>query len=125
MYLSSVLRGYNQCVTCKTRKQALLDPFFCNVVNSCKCTQLSPIKNSGHNMICMIPKYKPKLKQRKRSMHKKVLITETAAEKLNDCFYIRDGPFDIQGGGGGAGIFFKKIVCFATWAKKIKCLRQS
>ena len=36
----------------------------------------------------------------------------------------RDGPFDIQGG-GRAGIFLKKIVCFPTGAKKIKCLQQS
>ena len=30
---------------------------------------------------------------------------------------LRDGPFDIRGG-GGAGIFLKKIVCFPTGAKK-------
>ena len=36
---------------------------------------------------------------------------------------LRDGPFDIQG--GGAGIFLKKIVCFPTGAKKIKCLQRS
>ena len=35
----------------------------------------------------------------------------------------RDGPFDIRGGGGWA--FLKKIVCFLTGAKKIKCLQQS
>ena len=35
----------------------------------------------------------------------------------------RDGPFDIQG--WGAGIFLKKIVCFHTEAKKIKCLQRS
>ena len=31
---------------------------------------------------------------------------------------LRDGPFDIQG--GGAGIFLKNIVCFPTGAKKNK-----
>ena len=36
---------------------------------------------------------------------------------------IRDGPFDIRG--GGAGIFLKKIVCFSIGAKKIKCLQPS
>ena len=37
---------------------------------------------------------------------------------------VRDGPFDIRGGGGGAAIFLKKIVCFPTGAKKIKCLQR-
>ena len=32
---------------------------------------------------------------------------------------VRDGPFDIQGG-GGAGIFLKRIVCFPTGEKKNK-----
>ena len=36
---------------------------------------------------------------------------------------VRDGPFDIQG--GGAGIFFEKIVCFTIGTKKIKCLQRS
>ena len=36
---------------------------------------------------------------------------------------IRDGPFDIRG--GGLGFFLKKIVCFPTDAKKIKCLQPS
>ena len=39
------------------------------------------------------------------------------------CVSIRDGPFDIKG--GGAGIFLKKIVRFPTGAKKIKFLQRS
>ena len=38
--------------------------------------------------------------------------------------YIRDGPFDIQGGGGLVFVL-KEIVCFPTGAKKIKCLQRS
>ena len=37
---------------------------------------------------------------------------------------LRDGPFDIEGG-GGLGFFLKTIVRFPLGAKKIKCLQRS
>ena len=35
---------------------------------------------------------------------------------------LRDGPFDMQGGGWD---FYEKIVCFPTGAKKVKYLQRS
>ena len=52
----------------------------------------------------------------------KVKYSGVPQPKVYHKFSIRDGPFDIQGGGG---LFFEKIVCFPTGVKKVKYLQQS
>ena len=56
---------------------------------------------------------------------KRQFAQEQSCASVNDpsAQLIRDGPFDIQG--GGAGIFLKKIVRFPLGAKKLKCLQRS
>ena len=75
--INTTLNGFNQCVTCCTRKNSLLDPFYCNIKQeSYKCKKLPPLHNSDHNMIYMMPKYKSKLKQSKPRCVKKLCLMD-------------------------------------------------
>ena len=71
-----MLRGFKQSVTYSTRNQTMLDPFYCNITNSYKCRQLSSMGSSDHNMVSLLPKYKPKLKQKKPTKITNVITGE-------------------------------------------------
>ena len=84
--LINTLHGYQQCVTCSTRGSNMLDPFFCNIKDSYKCCKLPPVMSGDHNMIQMVPRYKPKYKTVKPTMISKVCMDKEAVDTLNTCF---------------------------------------
>ena len=98
--VNRALRNYNQCVSCDTRNQAQLDKFYCNKRNAYQCHQLPPLKNSDHNMIQMIPNYKPKLKQDKPKIIKKIITDDVSIDKLNACFECTDWDMFIEDAAG-------------------------
>ncbi|GFR90557.1 endonuclease domain of the non-LTR retrotransposon LINE-1 [Elysia marginata] len=57
--VSKCLVGYQQQVTCPTRKDRTLDLFFCNLKHAYTCKQLPKLGRSDHNMVSLSPKYRP------------------------------------------------------------------
>jgi hypothetical protein len=94
--ISNKLPNYTQYVSCATRNETLLDPFYCNVKNSYRSVELPPLMNSDHKMIHMQPIYKSKLKQVKPKTIMKTSLNSDSEEALNACFESTDWDLFIQ-----------------------------
>ena len=84
--LSQHLPKFLQFVTCTTRKESVLDLFYCNMKHSYKCQKLPPIGDSDHNMLCMLSTYRPKLKSIKPVTKTVKSWTRENIESLKACF---------------------------------------
>ena len=114
--INTTLHGFHQCVTCCTRKNTLLDPFYCNIKqDSYKSKQLPPLQNSDHNMIYMIPRYKPKLKQNKPRTVKKTVLNETSSDELNACFELTNWEIFEQEAYGDVNILTDLVTSYVTF----------
>ena len=119
-----MLRGFEQCVTYPSRNQTMLDPFYCNITNSYKCRQLSPMGSSDHNMVSMLPKYKPKLKQKKPTKITKVIRNDISLEKMDDCFYLTDWDMFLQDAGGDVNILSDVVTSYITFCSDLHLERK-
>lgn len=117
--LKSVLNGFVQCVSCCTREQAMIDPFYCNVKNSYKCKQLPPLKSSDHNMIHMIPSYRPKLKQIKPTVVTRTIISEASMDTLNACFDLTDWNVFIQDADGDVNVLTDLVTSYIEFCSDL------
>lgn len=99
-YLDTVLPGYEQYVKDATRKNNIMDKCYVHIANAYVANVGSPVLTSYHNVVCMTPVYKSKLKRSKPE--KKVIRTWTneSREQLKACLdctdwdTFRDGSLD-------------------------------
>ena len=79
----------------------MLDTFYSNIKQAYRCKQLSPLKNSDHNMISMMPVYCPKLEKSKPTgISKTTIIDETTISALNGCSDLTDWNMYIDDANG-------------------------
>lgn len=84
------LPGFQQQVSCATRGDSQLDLFYCSVKDSYACTALPPLGRSDHNLVSLVPKYRP-LVQREPPVTRSVLSwTKEAWDSLKGCFDCTD-----------------------------------
>ncbi|KAK7455970.1 hypothetical protein BaRGS_00039395, partial [Batillaria attramentaria] len=88
--LKKVLPGYHQQVTCTTRGDRTLDLLYCNIKDAYNSAPLPPLGRSDHNLVSLLPRYRPRV-QRKPPVSKTVQKwTATACEALRGCFECTD-----------------------------------
>ncbi|GFR71475.1 endonuclease domain of the non-LTR retrotransposon LINE-1 [Elysia marginata] len=56
------ISDFHQFINVPTREDKTLDLFFCNVKSSYKCYSKPPLGSSDHQMILLLPKYRPVLR---------------------------------------------------------------
>jgi hypothetical protein len=110
--VKKTLRGYRQYVTCNTRFDAVLDLFLCNVVNAYRCRKLPPIMSSDHNMIQLIPAYKPKLKQSQPRTVMKPIMNEASIDTLNACWYCTDWDLFVEDSQGDVNVLTNVVTAY-------------
>lgn len=84
------LPNYTQYVTCATRKDQILDHFYCNVKDAYRSVKGTPLKNSDHNMVYMQPTYVRKLKKQKPIEISKMQCSPDSLDVLNASFDLTD-----------------------------------
>ncbi|GFS16460.1 hypothetical protein ElyMa_001473900 [Elysia marginata] len=84
--LDSALPHYHQYVSCPTRGDRTLDLCYCNIPDAYKCVPLAPLRDSDHNNVQLIPKYKPLLKRAKPAVKVVKKWTSDATLQLQECF---------------------------------------
>ena len=89
-FLDTVLPGFEQYVQYTTRKNIILDKCYVNIKNAYVARVGQPISTSDHNVVCITPVYKSKLKRGKPV--KKVVRTWTneSKEQLKACLDLTD-----------------------------------
>ncbi|GFR67507.1 endonuclease domain of the non-LTR retrotransposon LINE-1 [Elysia marginata] len=84
--VSKCLVGYQQQVTCPTRKDRTLDLFYCNLKHAYTCKQLPKLGRSDHNMVSLSPKFWP-LVQRQPPIKNTVMAwSKDTWDSLRDAF---------------------------------------
>ena len=72
------------------RNDKTIDLFYSNIKDSYKCSSLPPIGASDHNIINLVPKYKPVLKQTKPVVKCVETMDAEACVTLKGCFDCTD-----------------------------------
>ena len=88
--VDSTLPDFHQFVSCPTRKNSTLDLLYANVKEAYTATPLPPLEKSDHNLVLLMPQYKPQIQRQsttKRSFRK---WSPEAAEALRHCFECTD-----------------------------------
>ncbi|GFS18517.1 citrate synthase [Elysia marginata] len=80
--LANQLPHYHQYVTCPTRNERTIDLAYSNVAEAYKCSPLPPLGDSDHNIISLMPKYRPILKTRKPISQQHRVLTPDGIERL-------------------------------------------
>ena len=122
--LSRILPTFEQCVTCPTRQNTILDPFFCNVKNAYRSRILPPLSNSDHNMINMMPVYKSKLKQVKPKVITKISMDENAEQMLNACFELTDWELFITDSAGDVNALTDVVTSYITFCHDLHAVKN-
>ena len=84
--IKSHVPDYKQFVKCPTRKENILDLFFCNIKNSYKVIRKPPLGESDHNMLYCLPTYRQKLKSAKPTETVVKCWNEDTKLRLQGCF---------------------------------------
>ncbi|KAI2664123.1 RNA-directed DNA polymerase from mobile element jockey [Labeo rohita] len=80
--LNDVLPSFHQFVDVPTRKENTLDLCYGNVAGAYTARAFPPLGFSDHNVIFLLPQYKPKLKRIKPTIYSATLWSEDAIEQL-------------------------------------------
>ena len=88
--LSTALPNFTQYVKCPTRGNKTLDKLYANVKDAYNSKALPPIGLSDHNMVHLVPKYKPIIMQQPVSTRTVREWTPDVTEALQDCFESTD-----------------------------------
>ncbi|GFR60799.1 N-alpha-acetyltransferase 40 [Elysia marginata] len=88
--LDTQLLHYHQYVTCPTRNERTIDLAYSNVAEAYKCSPLPPLGDSDHNIISLMPKYRPILKTRKPILQQHRVLTPDGIERLQGCLECTD-----------------------------------
>ena len=92
--LETNLPNFYQQITCFTRKdpstevESTLDLFYCNVKDAYVCTRLSPLGRSDHNLISLLPRYRPRVKREPPTTRVVQQWTADACDSLIGCMEI-------------------------------------
>lgn len=84
------LKHLNQYVNFNTRLNSLLDLCYSNIEDAYKAVKLSPIGNSDHHAIQLVPTYIAKHKRHKISKTTKYVWDNDTIESLKTCFETTD-----------------------------------
>ncbi|GFR58184.1 hypothetical protein ElyMa_005354600 [Elysia marginata] len=92
------LPTFHQYIDCPTRGDATLDVCYGNIAEAYKCRLLPQLGKSDHNMIHLMPKYRPLLKREKPRKKEVNTWSEDCGKKLRSCFECPDweifiGPY--------------------------------
>ena len=88
--LDTQLPHYHQYVTYPTRNERTIDLAYSNVAEAYKCTPLPPLGDSDHNIISLMPKYRPILKTRKPISQQRRVLAPDSMERLQGCLECTD-----------------------------------
>ncbi|KAL0178989.1 hypothetical protein M9458_024431, partial [Cirrhinus mrigala] len=80
--LNDVLPSFHQFVDVPTRKENILDLCYGNVAGAYTARAFPPLGFSNHNVIFLLPQYKPKLKRIKPTIYSATLWSDDAIEQL-------------------------------------------
>ena len=75
---------------CPTRNERTIDLAYSNVAEAYKCTPLPPLGDSDHNIISLMPKYRPILKTRKPISQQRRVLAPGSMERLQGCLECTD-----------------------------------
>ena len=84
--LDRCLPHHTQYVTTPTRKDKIIDLFYCNVKDAYQSHSLPPLGDSDHFMLSMYPKYRPILKTKKVESKLIKCWSEESCLELQGCF---------------------------------------
>ena len=84
--LSSTLPTFTQYVTCHTRENKTLDLLYVNIKEAYNSSPLPPLGRSDHNLVHLLPVYKPLVNRQPVEIHTVKAWTEESEEALRDCF---------------------------------------
>ena len=117
--------SFTQYVTCSTRKEAILDVFFCNAKQAYRCKSMAPIGSSDHNMLYMLPKYRNKLKQTKPAVMERTIYDEDRINKLNACLELTDWDMFIQSCGDDINELTDVVTSYISFCENINLSKKS
>ena len=90
----------------------MLDPFFCNVKQSCRSKELPQLMNCDHNMISMVSIYKSELKQLKPKVITKTSMTPLTEDTMNACFQLTDWDMFVEACEGDVNIHTDTVTSY-------------
>ena len=88
--LGNVLPGYQQQVKCKIRGGSTLDLMYCNIMDACTSVPLAPLGRSDHNLVSLLPKYRPRVQREPPVTATVQLWSMDACETLKGCLECTD-----------------------------------
>ena len=74
------------CVTCHTRDNKTLDVLYVNIKEAYNSSPLPSLRKSDHNLVHLLPVYKPLVNRRPVEICTVKAWTEESEEALRDCF---------------------------------------
>ncbi|KAJ8398118.1 hypothetical protein AAFF_G00431950 [Aldrovandia affinis] len=86
--LPKTLTGFTQYVKCSTRENKILDMMYVNVKEAYSSSALPPLGTSDHNLICLVPTYKPVVRRQPVTTRTVQLWSGAVEERLQDCLQI-------------------------------------
>ena len=84
--LSSTLPTFTQYVTCHTRDNKTLDLLYANSKEAYNSSPLPPLGRSDHNLVHLLPVYKPLVNRQLVETRTVKSWTEASEKALRDCF---------------------------------------
>ena len=84
--LNKALLGYQQ-VTCTIRGHHTLDLFYCNIKDAYTSAPLQPLGCSDHNLVSLLPRYRP-------CMQRELSVMKTVSKWTKDAWNALKGCFD-------------------------------
>ena len=88
--LNKGLPTFQQQVSCRTRGQATLDLFYSNIKNSYSSTAMPPLGSSDHDLIHLLPRYRPVVQRVKPTTCTVKVWSKEAWDTLQGCFDCTD-----------------------------------
>ncbi|KAJ8388031.1 hypothetical protein AAFF_G00148220 [Aldrovandia affinis] len=86
--LPKTLTGFTQYVKCSTRENKILDMMYANVKEAYSSSALPPLGTSDHNLIHLVPTYKPVVRRQPVTTRTVQLWSGEVEERLQDCLQI-------------------------------------
>ena len=122
--LNKTLRNFEQCVKQNTRGQQLLDTFYCSEKQAYRSFRLSPLANSDHNMLHLMPVYISRLKRTKPVKITKHVLDDSSQEKLNTCFDLTNWDLFVHDCGGDVNALTDVVTDYITFCKELHLITK-
>ena len=88
--VSRALSNFTQYVTCNTRHNKTLDLLYANIKEAYSATVLPPLGGSDHNLIRLVPTYKPVVRRQPATTRTVQQWSVEVEEELRECYRSTD-----------------------------------